>query len=289
MTLRSPGGTVVTLTTENLLGLNNLFNGTVWDDDADPDGQSLHHERGPGGGSSVRGQHTGAHAAPEEALGAFKDEDPNGTWTLTISDDQSGAGLLNEWRLEITTVQCPAATSRLATVPREDRPSLAVVGARGLPGPTSIGRPAVVDHQAVDSNGLPVPGLEVGVVSPLLRRPGDRRPIAGQYRFWRRPVAQHGVIRPACSRWRPRDPRGGRAERLGQRPLGRRVALVGVGMQPSGEVPTKLASSSRAHPARVWASSWHGGSSIAASGWRTSTLAFAREHGEDAADVQPRP
>src|SRR5207244_7516461 len=44
---------------------------------------------------------------PEEALGAFQGENPNGTWTLTISDDAGGdTGTVDSWQLEITTTQC---------------------------------------------------------------------------------------------------------------------------------------------------------------------------------------
>jgi hypothetical protein len=38
ITLTSPAGTVVTLTTDNGAGNDNVFNGTVWDDDANPAG-----------------------------------------------------------------------------------------------------------------------------------------------------------------------------------------------------------------------------------------------------------
>ena len=39
ITITSPAGTVVTLTTDNGAGNDNVFNGTVWDDDANPAGQ----------------------------------------------------------------------------------------------------------------------------------------------------------------------------------------------------------------------------------------------------------
>src|SRR5690606_12374979 len=39
ITLTSPAGTVVTLSTDNGAGNDNVFNGTVWDDDANPAGQ----------------------------------------------------------------------------------------------------------------------------------------------------------------------------------------------------------------------------------------------------------
>ena len=39
ITLQSPAGTLVTLTTDNGAGNDNVFNGTVWDDNANPGGQ----------------------------------------------------------------------------------------------------------------------------------------------------------------------------------------------------------------------------------------------------------
>ena len=35
---------------------------------------------------------TATPLVPEEALAAFNGENPNGTWTLTISDDNAGDG-----------------------------------------------------------------------------------------------------------------------------------------------------------------------------------------------------
>ena len=42
---------------------------------------------------------------PEEGLGAFRGEDPNGTWTITVSDDLAGdGGNLNSWSLDVFTL-----------------------------------------------------------------------------------------------------------------------------------------------------------------------------------------
>jgi hypothetical protein len=45
---------------------------------------------------------------PEEALGAFIGENPNGTWTLLVSDDvpSSTPGTLDEWTLNFKTGAC---------------------------------------------------------------------------------------------------------------------------------------------------------------------------------------
>ncbi len=104
ITLTSPAGTVVTLTTDNGGNLDNVFNGTLWDDQADPDGQLPYSAN-----NGLASDHPYANNAlaspltPEEALGAFIGEDPNGTWTLTISDDALGdIGNLASWSLAIT-------------------------------------------------------------------------------------------------------------------------------------------------------------------------------------------
>ncbi len=107
MTLTSPAGTIVTLTTDNGSSNDNVFNGTLWDDDANPGG-SVPSTSNPG----VASDHVYANATlasplvPEEALGAFVGEDPNGTWTLTISDDANLDGGSVTWALDIDTAMC---------------------------------------------------------------------------------------------------------------------------------------------------------------------------------------
>ena len=81
----------MTLTTDNGGGNDNVFNGTVWDDDANPAGQVPYAPT-----TAWSRDHAYANLilasplVPEEALGAFIGENPNGTWTLTISDDLAG-------------------------------------------------------------------------------------------------------------------------------------------------------------------------------------------------------
>ena len=107
MTLTSPAGTVVTLTTDNGSSFDNTFNGTVWDDDANPAGQVPYTTN-----NGVATEHVYADLTlasplvPEEAMGAFIGEDPNGTWTLTISDDANGDGGAVTWSLDIDTASC---------------------------------------------------------------------------------------------------------------------------------------------------------------------------------------
>jgi len=107
MTLTSPAGTVVTIFANEGGSLDNIFNGTTWDDSADPDSQIPY-----AGNPNIVSDHTYSVTAtpltPQEPLGAFIGEDPNGTWTLKVRDGTNlDAGTLNSWSLDLTTVDCP--------------------------------------------------------------------------------------------------------------------------------------------------------------------------------------
>ena len=118
VTLTSPAGTVVTLTSDNGAGNDNVFNGTVWDDSANPAGQVPYTtNNGLVTDHAYVNLTLASPLVPEEALGAFIGEDPNGTWTLTISDDLAGdGGNLNGWSLGVTTLPNAPIT---ATVPTQ--------------------------------------------------------------------------------------------------------------------------------------------------------------------------
>jgi subtilisin-like proprotein convertase family protein len=106
ITLTSPQGTVVTITTDNGGANDDVFNGTVWDDQANPGGQ-LPYTANDGlvTDQTYANLVTASPLVPEEAFGAFIGEDPNGTWTLTISDDSAAdTGTLDAWLLAITTL-----------------------------------------------------------------------------------------------------------------------------------------------------------------------------------------
>ncbi len=108
ITITSPAGTTVTLTTDNGAGNDNVFNGTVWDDDANNDTATDH---------AYVNLTLASPLVPEGALGAFIGEDPNGTWTITISDDLAGdGGSLDSWALAVTTLPSPPITATAATV-----------------------------------------------------------------------------------------------------------------------------------------------------------------------------
>lgn len=103
ITLTSPAGTVVTLTTDNGGVNDNVFNGTHWDDQGNLLGQVPYVSN-----DGVVSDHAyvnltlASPLVPEEALGAFRGQNPNGTWTLTISDDLAGdGGSLDSWTLEV--------------------------------------------------------------------------------------------------------------------------------------------------------------------------------------------
>ncbi|MET4578580.1 IPTL-CTERM sorting domain-containing protein [Ottowia thiooxydans] len=110
ITLVSPGGTAVTLTTDNAAGNDNVFNGTVWYDKANPAGQVPYTTNdGLASDHAYVNNTLASPLVPEGALGALMGQDPNGTWQLNITDDLAGdTGLLTSWSLEVTTATCPS-------------------------------------------------------------------------------------------------------------------------------------------------------------------------------------
>ncbi len=97
ITLTSPAGTVVTITTDNGGGNDDVFNGTVWRDDAPA--------------TATDYVYTNLVVAPalvgEGHMDRFVGENPNGVWTLTITDDLGGdVGTLNSWSLDIQSGSC---------------------------------------------------------------------------------------------------------------------------------------------------------------------------------------
>jgi subtilisin-like proprotein convertase family protein len=158
ITLQSPAGTVVTITTDNGGSNDDVFNGTVWRDNANPGGQVPY--------TSNNGLVTdqayvtltlASPLVPEEAFGAFRGEDPNGIWTLTISDDLAGdGGALSSWSLDVTTATCcPALTLSPAPLPAPilNFPYSQAITASGGTGPYTF---------AVTGGALP-PGFVLGM------------------------------------------------------------------------------------------------------------------------------
>ena len=95
--LTSPAGTMTTLTTDRGGVNDNIFNGTLWFDDAFISVSSIT--------NVFMDNVVETELVPEGALGTFKGENPNGNWTLMVADDTANAevGSLTNWYIEITT------------------------------------------------------------------------------------------------------------------------------------------------------------------------------------------
>jgi subtilisin-like proprotein convertase family protein len=189
VTLQSPAGTVVTLTTDNGGSNDNVFNGTVWDDDADPGGQVPYTAN-----EGLVTDHTYANLVlasplvPEEAMGAFMGEDPNGVWTLTISDDLAGdGGQLTGWSLDLTTATCQPFD--LTFVDDFDRSSVCLNSETGDYQWTVIRGPGVGVYTGTGvihySKGMMILTANLGVGVTLEVRYDERAYKAfGQYSDW---------------------------------------------------------------------------------------------------------
>ena len=114
--LISPAGTQVTLTADNAVDLNNVFRGTLWDDDggdANPPG--------PVTDNTFQNNVVETPLVPEEAMGAFVGENPNGSWTLRVEDDNIGdSGSLERWSIAVTS--CSAAPPAETGTPTQGAP-----------------------------------------------------------------------------------------------------------------------------------------------------------------------
>ncbi|MBX7158024.1 MAG: proprotein convertase P-domain-containing protein, partial [Verrucomicrobiae bacterium] len=97
VTLTSPQGTTTTLVTDRAGGSTNVFDGTLWYDNAT---EAVADLTTPFQDNVVK-----TELVPEGCLGAFNGENPNGTWTLNVTDDNlnGNVGNLDNWWIEITT------------------------------------------------------------------------------------------------------------------------------------------------------------------------------------------
>jgi subtilisin-like proprotein convertase family protein len=107
VTLQSPAGTVVTLTTDNGHVFDDVFRHVTFSDVADGDGVVPYTSNdGLVTDHAYVDTVSAGDLAPEESLAAFSGESAGGTWVLTIHDDMAGnGGMLHSWALEIVTVQ----------------------------------------------------------------------------------------------------------------------------------------------------------------------------------------
>ena len=101
ITLISPQGTEVTISTDNGGNNSNVFSGTRWNDDAGNPVTDFTFTDGV----------IATNLVSEEALSAYNGESPNGTWQLKIIDAQSGnTGALSSWALNFALGPSPIKT-----------------------------------------------------------------------------------------------------------------------------------------------------------------------------------
>lgn len=98
--LVAPSGKTVTLSSRNGAGASSayVFNGTLWDDQADD----------PVTDHDFSQDLVAVHLSPEEPLAFFAErglaENPNGNWTLRVSDEAWGdVGTFSDWQMVVTT------------------------------------------------------------------------------------------------------------------------------------------------------------------------------------------
>jgi subtilisin-like proprotein convertase family protein len=95
ITLISPAGTRMTLSSRNGGGNDDVFANTIWTDSASiPVTDAVY--------SNHQIQH---ELVPEEAFGAFVGENGTGTWTLEVADEAiSDTGTLNDWSIGVISL-----------------------------------------------------------------------------------------------------------------------------------------------------------------------------------------
>jgi subtilisin-like proprotein convertase family protein len=129
MTLQSPDGRIVTLSTDNGAGNNNVFGNVEWYDFADLDGTLPYTQNAGLVTDHPYADNVGAGTLhPEESFGGFIGEGTGTTWTLTLNDDANqDGGVLNGWGLSFLALnQTPntifnsfPSTDPAATIPEQ--------------------------------------------------------------------------------------------------------------------------------------------------------------------------
>jgi subtilisin-like proprotein convertase family protein len=103
-TVTSPTGTIVTLSSNNGGSFDNVFNGTIWDDAADPGGQVPYtHNDNLVTDRTYVNLVAATALVPEEALGAFNGQNPNGIWTFKAADTAALDVGSFAWKIDIET------------------------------------------------------------------------------------------------------------------------------------------------------------------------------------------
>lgn len=172
ITLTSPSGVIVTLTTDNGGANDNVFNGTTFDDQANPTGQVPYDENfGLVGDNKYFNNTVLPIAVPEEPLAALFGEDPNGVWTLTINDDTaSNNGKLISWGLDIVSLKETPFTSNFLNTNSTDFP-ISTTGTPIITSTINLSAPSSdkVCHMSVDVQlDHTFPGdIDMTLTSPL--------------------------------------------------------------------------------------------------------------------------
>jgi subtilisin-like proprotein convertase family protein len=162
ITLTSPFGFVATLTTDNGGGSDNVFNGTLWDDQANPGGQvpypAFFNARLVTDHPYINNVVAG-HLTPEESFAMFGPlfslfvGRQNGIWTLTISDDKPmDAGVLTSWRLIFTVLDASPSDFSIQDFTNDTPVAI-----------NAAGTPTISSGIAVSSNLLPGRIMDVDV------------------------------------------------------------------------------------------------------------------------------
>ena len=167
VTLTSPLGDVLTLTSGNGGGSDNVFNGTWWDDDA---GETA----GPGSAAEASYQNgvTETPLAPEVALANLRGQDVAGNWVLTVTDRVfgGGSGSIQGWAIEYATRSGAAPDTRTVASGPLTGGTIPAGQTRSFTYTSSMPGPGNVDDVAA---GLDIAGQAGSVLATLTSPAGN--------------------------------------------------------------------------------------------------------------------
>lgn len=195
LVLRSPAGTAVTLAADDLGGVPNAYLGDGGVAFGDGRGMSV---------QDVLGQVD--DLAPEEPLAALVGEQPGGTWTLEVHDDEAGSlGVLHWWSLAVDVERCD-----VPPVGQADAYTVAETTALNVPAPGVLGNDTDADGDPLTATveTWPAHASSFGFSSPGGFNYAPEPRFRGQDSFQYRPVGVGSgelvtvtvtVGRPVCS------------------------------------------------------------------------------------------
>ncbi len=171
LSLTSPFGYTVTLTTDNGGNFANVFNGTLFDDQADQGNGSLSRRVVDYHYSNTVAQ----KLTPEEPLSLFRNNYANGSWILKIVDDTPGnQTTLLGWEIHLTSLNNPPHEYNfyaMANAHVTDIPDNGELVSTIYVGNGSITNKTICDLVSRTNVYHPNPGeLEISLESPLGRR-----------------------------------------------------------------------------------------------------------------------